>query len=123
MARVIHFEIPVDDADRARRFYETAFDWTLARAGEERYWLATAGAEQEAGIKGALIARSELHANPIVIIGVASLDDCLAQAQQAGAEVLLGKQAIPGVGYSAYLRDTEGNAIGIFQAADASAPA
>jgi predicted enzyme related to lactoylglutathione lyase len=25
--RVVHFEIPFDDRDRARRFYREVFDW------------------------------------------------------------------------------------------------
>ena len=27
--RVVHFEIPYDDGERARRFYKEAFDWQL----------------------------------------------------------------------------------------------
>lgn len=27
--RVVHFEIPYDDGDRARSFYERAFGWQL----------------------------------------------------------------------------------------------
>ena len=29
MDKVVHFEIPVDDAARAREFYGSAFDWDL----------------------------------------------------------------------------------------------
>jgi predicted enzyme related to lactoylglutathione lyase len=29
MDKVVHFEIPVDDATRAREFYGSAFDWEL----------------------------------------------------------------------------------------------
>ena len=29
MDKVVHFEIPVDNADRARAFYRAALDWGL----------------------------------------------------------------------------------------------
>ena len=28
-ARVVHFEVPFDDADRARSFYREVFDWQI----------------------------------------------------------------------------------------------
>lgn len=115
MARVVHFEIPVEDAGRATAFYRDLFAWDIQGFGDEGYWLATTGPDEEAGIHGALIRRGEVHASPVIIVGVGSVDDTLAQAKDAGAEILLGKQAIPSVGYSAYLRDPEGNVIGVFQ--------
>jgi uncharacterized protein len=115
MAKVVHFEIPVHDADRAREFYRSAFGWDIAGWGEGGYWLATTGPEDEAGVHGALIDRSALHAAPVVVIGVGSVDASLARVTEAGGEVLLGKQAIPSVGYSAYVRDPEGNVVGLFE--------
>ena len=32
MDKVVHFEIPVDDAARAREFYASAFEWELNEA-------------------------------------------------------------------------------------------
>jgi predicted enzyme related to lactoylglutathione lyase len=32
MDKVVHFEIPVDDAARAQAFYGSAFDWDLNEA-------------------------------------------------------------------------------------------
>ena len=32
--RIVHFEIPFDDADRAHGFYEKAFGWNLNRIDE-----------------------------------------------------------------------------------------
>ena len=114
MARVVHFEIPVDDPDRAREFYRTALDWKV-ESSDERYWLATTGTPEDAGVDGALIDRSDVHASPVLIAGVESVDDTLQRAVDAGGQVLMGKRAIPGLGFSAYLRDSEGNVIGLFQ--------
>lgn len=113
MAKVVHFEIPVDDPERARTFYSSVLDWAIESWGDEGYWLATG--EGEMGADGALITRGALHQSPVIVVGVASLDDTLAAAEAAGAEVLHGRQEIPGVGYSAYFRDPEGNTIGLFE--------
>lgn len=117
MPKVVHFEIPVDDAERARDFYTNVFGWTIQGWEGQPYWLVTAGAEEEPGADGALIARGDVHAAPVVVVGVASVDGTIAAAREEGAEVLVDKQEIPGVGYSAYLRDTEGNTIGLFEPA------
>ena len=44
MDKVVHFEIPVDDATRAREFYGSAFDWDrneADRGGGNMYTTAT----------------------------------------------------------------------------------
>jgi uncharacterized protein len=115
VARVVHFEIPVDDPERAKRFYGAVFDWELAGYGEVPYWLATTGDAGGPGIDGALIGRSHVHAAPVVIVGVADLAATVARATDNGAEVITPRQSIPGVGWSAYLRDPEGNVVGVFQ--------
>lgn len=118
MAKVVHFEVPVDDPDRAREFYASLFGWKLDAYGDEGYWLATAGQPDDLGVDGALIRRGDIHASPVIVIGVESVEETLAAAERAGAAVLMGKETIPTVGYSAYLRDTEGNVIGIFEPDD-----
>lgn len=115
MAKVVHFEIPVDESERAAAFYRDAFGWEVAGYGDQPYWLVTAGPADEPGADGALIARGELHASPVIVVGVDDLDAALARAEQAGGRVVQGRSEIPGVGWSAYIIDTEGNTIGVFQ--------
>ena len=119
MARVIHFELPVDDAARARAFYSQAFGWEVQNPDDdEGYWLVTTGTG-EPGIDGAFIARQ--HAPQLVnIIGVDSLDDSLDKAKAAGAELVRDKEVIPGVGTAAYIKDPEGNTVGLFEPASGS---
>lgn len=115
MSKVVHFEIPVDDTDRAQQFYREVFDWKIQGWGDAPYWLIEAGAEDEQGADGALIARSDVHAAPVVVIDVDDLDAALDRAAAAGAQQVHGKEAVPGMGWSAYVRDTEGNIIGVWQ--------
>lgn len=115
MAKIVHFEIPVDDPERAVTFYHDVLGWEVSRFGEEPYWLVRAGGDEETGANGALVGREALHQNPVLVAGVANIDDVLARAGTAGGDVIQGKLPIPGVGWSAYLRDPEGNTIGLFQ--------
>ena len=115
MAKVVHFEIPVDDAERAQRFYRSMFDWDVQGYGEQPYWLVQAGPEDEPGANGALLARSEVHSSPVVIIGVDDIDSALRRATDEGAQVVHERQAVPQMGWSAYFRDPEGNVVGLWQ--------
>ncbi len=87
------------------------------------YWLVRAGAPDEPGADGALIARGDIHRTPIVIAGVDDLDETLRRITRAGGEVLQGKLPVPGVGWSAYVKDPEGNTIGIFESDSTAAAA
>lgn len=122
MSKIVHFEIPVDEPDRASAFYRDALGWEVSGYGDEQYWLVRAGADDEPGANGALIARGEVHQSPVVIAGVDDLDDALGRVQDVGGLVVQGRSAIPGIGWSAYVRDPEGNVIGLFQPDSEAAP-
>jgi predicted enzyme related to lactoylglutathione lyase len=116
MSKIVHFEIPVDDPDRATAFYRDVLGWEVSRFGDAPYWLVKAGPEDEPGADGALTGRDEIHQSPVVIAGVDDVDAALTRVERAGGHVVQGKFPIPGVGWSAYVRDPEGNTIGLFQA-------
>jgi len=124
MGRVSHFEITADDPDRAAAFYRKAFGWEFNDwGGSFKYLLATTGPRDQVGIDGAIMAR---HQTKQAVINTISVDKWEAGAQavkDAGGTVLSDKDAIPGQGYFAYCRDTEGNVFGIFEANAAAAPA
>jgi hypothetical protein len=115
MSRVAHFEIPAADAARANRFYQQVFGWQMQEFGGMGYYMATTGPETEVGIDGAIMQRTSPDQLITVVISVDSLDDSLAKAIAAGATQCAPKVAIPGMGYNAYFKDTEGNVIGLWQ--------
>jgi predicted enzyme related to lactoylglutathione lyase len=116
MAKIVHFEIPVDDGERASAFYREALGWQVSGFGSQPYWLVTAGDDDEPGANGALIARGDVHRSPVLIAGVDQIDEAVQEVLRAGGHLVNEKTAIPGVGWSAYFRDTEGNVVGLFQA-------
>jgi predicted enzyme related to lactoylglutathione lyase len=42
-ARVVHFEVPFDDADRALAFYRDVFDWEIQPMPEMNYNMVSTG--------------------------------------------------------------------------------
>ena len=114
MSKVVHFEIPADEPDRAAGYYHDALGWEISRFGDEPYWLVRAGEDEESGANGALVSRSDLHPSPVLTVGVEDIDDALRRVKRYG-KVAQGKLPVPGVGWSAYVLDSEGNTIGLFQ--------
>lgn len=129
MPRPIHFEIHAAEPERAIRFYSGLFGWTFTPFGPPgHYWLAGTGPKDEPGIDGGLIRRmggapvEGAAVNAFVCtVGVADLDATFAAALAGGGTVALPKQAIPGVGWLAYVKDPEGNILGLMQADPAAA--
>ena len=127
MPRVVHFEIHADDTDRAAKFYTELFGWTITKwGGPMEYSLVTTGPDAARGINGGLMKRPHpITGNDGVIayvctIDVDNLDQFMAKAQKIGAQMALPKMPVPGVGWLAYMKDTEGNVFGMMQP-DASA--
>ena len=109
MPRVIHFEIPMDDAERAVKFYSRVFGWRIEKwAGPIDYWLATTGDASKSGIDGALAQRDQ-SMGASNTIDVPSVDKSVEKIVAAGGTVVAAKMTVPGVGYAAYCRDTESN--------------
>lgn len=118
--RVVHFEIPFDDADRASRFYAEAFGWTLNHLPDMEYTQAVTGPSEagpsEAGfINGGMTRRGLPLAAPTVVIDVADIDAALATVEELGGTTLLARTSVGEIGWSAYFNDTEGNVIGLWQ--------
>jgi predicted enzyme related to lactoylglutathione lyase len=116
MPKVIHFEIPADDTERAVRFYQKVFGWKFDKyPGPMNYWLIKAGEDKEPGINGAIKQKDSDFPATTNTIGVASFEDAVKKIVEAGGKVLMPKMAVPGVGYMTYCKDTEGNVFGIMQ--------
>jgi uncharacterized protein len=119
MDKVVHFEIPYDDKERASRFYSTIFGWELLDIPEMDYTLVHAAqvdarnmVTEKGAINGGLFRRNDDAKQPIVVIGVASIDETIKKVISAGGKVVTPKQPIPNGSY-ARVADCEGNVIGI----------
>jgi uncharacterized protein len=123
MPRIVHFDIPADDPERAAKFYTDVFDWKIEKwNGPMEYWMAMTGPDDEPGINGGLAKRQGNCEGQGIsnTIGVPSVDDYSAKVEAGGGKVLMPKMAIPGVGYFAQCEDTEGNKFGIIEMDEAA---
>ena len=116
MSRVIHFEIPADDPERSIKFYETVFGWTIEKwDGPIEYWLIITGDEDKPGIDGGLARREDPEIRVENTIDVKNLDQTLADVKANGGTIIRPRMAVPGVGWMAYIKDTEGNTFGLME--------
>lgn len=126
MDKVQHFEIPVSDIDRARKFYEQAFGWGTKEyplPGMQYIGLHTGPVDeknmwQEPGfINGGMFQRSSQFPlqGPTVAVTVADIDVALKKVTAAGGRVLMEKTPVADMGLYAYIQDPENNVIGIWQ--------
>jgi len=116
MPRVVHFEISASKPERAIKFYEKVFGWKIVKwEGPIEYWLITTGRKDEPGIDGGLAKRTEAEASTVNTIDVPDIDDFIKKIEKHGGTIATSKHAIPGVGWLAYVKDTEGNLFGIMQ--------
>lgn len=127
MDKVQHFEIAVDDIGRAKKFYETLFGWKTAEMpmpeGGVYVGLQTGPVDEkrmpkEPGyIGGGIFQRVPRFpmASVTVAITVQNLDATLEKVKAAGGTIVMEKRSVGGMGYYAYIKDTEGNVIGVWQ--------
>ena len=112
--RIIHFEIPVDDPDRATKFYAGIFGWDITRwDGPIDYWLVKTGPDGTRGINGAFIKRSAVD-TVVNTVAVQDLRASLAKVTECGGSIVQ-QMTIPSIGEFAYCRDTEGNLFAMLQ--------
>ena len=122
MDKVVHFEIPFEDKQRAMSFYTQCFGWQLTDMPQMQYVMAVTSPVDEqfrptepGGINGGLFQRPKEAPAPTLYIGVSSVDAALDKVKAAGGKVVTPKTPIPGMGAYARISDTEGNVVGLFE--------
>jgi predicted enzyme related to lactoylglutathione lyase len=103
-----YFEIPAEDADRARGFWGSLFGWEFRdQPASVPYAMA------QAGDLGVGLYESE-ERGLWAYFYVDDLDSAARQVEELGGKVR-DKGPVPGVGWYARCEDTEGNRFGLFQ--------
>jgi predicted enzyme related to lactoylglutathione lyase len=120
--RIVHFEIPFDDGNRARSFYSEVFGWQAQEMPELQYTMAMTGPVGENGmptepgyINGGMFQRNEQLKVPVLTIGVDSIDETLKAVEASGGTTIEGRQPVGDMGFTAYINDSEGNVIGLWE--------
>ena len=117
--KLVHFELPVQDTQRAKSFWSGVFGWEFGDSAmpDFEYYMVRTGEDQ-----GGAIMRSDKPADsPIVYYDTDDIDTHVARINDLGGRAE-GKQPIPGVGWFARAWDTEGNPFSLFQSDESVAP-
>lgn len=115
------FEIPVQDMDRAQRFYETLLATRLRRESIAGNTLAVFD-YADSSVGGCLMAGAgapapSLAGTLVYLRAGASLDATLERVGAAGGRVVTPKVQLPGdMGCYAHIADSEGNRVGLHAA-------
>lgn len=115
-----YFEIHADDCARARDFYGKLFGWSFTPwpSDVEYYRIAT---DVPGAMEGGLLKRPhpwqpvQFVNGFVVTLFVQDVDATVEKALGLGAMVAMAKFAVKGIGWTAYLIDTEKNVFGVFQ--------
>jgi predicted enzyme related to lactoylglutathione lyase len=120
--RIVHFEIPFDDGERARAFYTGVFGWQAQEMPEMQYTMMMTGPVGDNGmpsepgfINGGMFQREDTINVPVLTIGVDSVDAALDKVEASGGKTVQAKQAVGDMGFTAYINDSEGNLIGLWE--------
>ena len=125
MKKVVHFEIPADDIDRAKKFY-SIFDWQIQDwpmpDGTVHTGIRTVDVDEttyqpkEPGaINGMMVKRDNVSKTPSVTVNVPSVDEFIEKVKQAGGKLVKEKVVVDNMGDYAYVSDTEGNVLGLWE--------
>lgn len=125
MPKVVHFEIPAEDLDRAKTFYGSVFGWelqTMPMPGGEYTSVVTTPVDKQTqtptepgAINGGMMQRDERTSSPVITIDVESIDDALQEIEAGGGATVTPRTAIAGMGAFAYFKDPEGNVLGLWE--------
>ena len=120
---IIHFEIPADDVEKLKGFYEQLFGWkfTYSEMPGMPYWMIQTvptdeqGMLQEQGVNGGMYKRENALQIPTNWIQVDDIDAHTKKLEVLGGRMLVPKMEIPGVGWTAVGLDIEGNQVAMLQ--------
>jgi uncharacterized protein len=124
--KVVHFEIPFDDGDRARGFYREAFGWNVMEMPEMSYTMASSGPTSDQGmpsesgfINGGMFQRGvgSPASTPVITVDVDSIDEALVTIEKLGGSTVTARTPVGEMGFAAYFKDPEGNLLGLWETA------
>lgn len=120
---VVHFEVPAEKVDRARKFYEQTFGWKMNPMPEMEYTMVSTGPTTKEGMPSAPgvinggLAKRGMFEHPVITISVDDISAAEKTIEKNGGKIAQKKTPIGdgAMGFTGYFRDTEGNLMGLYQ--------
>ncbi len=126
---VVHFELPADNRERMRAFYEQTFGWQTQQHGPEMMDYVTVTTTETdknnmvktpGTINGGFYQKDAAQGAqyPSVVISVPNIEESMEHVKANGGTINGEPMPIPGVGKFVAFTDTEGNRLSILQPAE-----
>lgn len=112
---MVYFEMPADDVERAKRFYENVFEWKIDYIPRIDYHSVQTKDVKGDGIDGGLQKRKAAGQPIMNYVRVGSIEECAKKIIENGGTMVLERQVVPGFGAYSIFRDTEGNLVGMHE--------
>ena len=118
--KIVHFELPAADADRASGFWNGLFGWGLGASAmpDFDYRMAQVSDDQAVAV---FPSDDKAGTGPIVYFETPDIEASIAKARALGGEAE-DKSPVPGHGWFAACKDTEGNTFSLWQQDESAAP-
>ncbi len=117
---IVYVEIPVTDLERASRFYEKVFQFSLESTMVDGYSMALFPATPGSSVASGALVKGDVYvpskSGPIVYFGTENIDRTLERVRKAGGKILYPEKRLDGIGSVAEFEDSEGNRIALFAA-------
>lgn len=126
MANIAHFMIPADNVARAKHFYHNLLGWKIeptknpmdpSMMAAMQYQDISTGAAKEGTMNMGGLYKRLMTESILNFILVEDIDKVLAKVERLGGKIVMPKEEIKGVGLTAVIQDSEGNAIGLWKTA------
>jgi len=112
---VVHFDIGCRDREKASQFYSDLFGWSMTDYGPLSRKVDTGC---DTGINGHITALGhEPHQYVMLYVEVDDIAAYTSKATELGGEVVIPETQIPGGGNFAWIKDVDGNMVGLHKSA------
>ena len=124
MANIAYFEIPADNVDRAKKFYNALLGWKIeptktmgdpAKMKAMQYQDVITGEAKEGTLSMGGMYKRQMTEQIMNYVMVDDLDKVIAKLGKLGGKIIVPKMEIKGVGWTVIIQDTEGNALGLWK--------
>lgn len=110
---IVHIEFAASDQQAAGKFYADLFGWKIQHMPEFNYVTFETGPDE---VGGGINPVSEAYPAGTVVfyVGTDDIDATLKKAENLGAQTLMEKTEVPGMGWLAMFRDPGGSMVGLW---------
>lgn len=122
MPTIVHFEIPSDDIERSKKFYNELFGWNIDKwpgsehAADDYWMITTADDKGNEALRGGIMKRQMTGQHGITTyFDVRSVEEYSTKVDRLGGKVIFPKRPVSGSGYFAICTDTEDNTFAIWE--------